>query len=110
MTTEQKDLLQNFQKQFGSQSDFVVHLLDLLQNGKQLLDDDSDCLKIPLNSYQRSLLEYVAHRESTEDVCITLENVLMYMFDEMFVKGNKFSIDSIPDSVIRKYKKEFSND
>jgi len=32
------------------------------------------------------------------------EHVLMYVFDEMLVKGNKFSIKSIPNGVIERYK------
>ena len=115
LTEEQKAILQDYQKQFNNQADFVALILELLNekfNGTQTQSfvEDENVLRVHLTPEREAFLEYVANRESTETVKVEKEHILMYVFDEMLVKGNKFSIDSIPDSVIRKIRKELSND
>ena len=115
LTEEQKAKLQDYQKQFKNQADFVALILELLNekfNGTQTepFVEDENILRVHLTPEREAFLEYVANRESTETVKVEKEHILMYVFDEMLVKGNKFSIDSIPDSVIRKIRKELSND
>jgi hypothetical protein len=111
VSPEQKEILQNLQRDFASQGDFVTHVLNCLQGGiPQPVAEESDVLNIKLSEYQRNLLMYVAERESTEDVEVFSSDVLLYVFDEMLVKGNKFSIRTIPDKVINQYKELYNND
>jgi len=102
VTAEQKAKLRGYQQQFGNQAEFVNHILNLLQSGsKQFVD---------YSPYQLKLLEYVANRDSTKDVAVHPKQVLWYIFDTLLIKGNKFNIDAIPDSVIRRCRKEFADD
>ena len=101
VTAEQKAELRGYQQQFGNQIGFVNRILDLLRGGSKQSE---------YSPYQMALLEYVAKRESTDDVTVQPENVLMYIFDVLLVKGDKFNIDAIPDNVIRRYRKEFLDD
>lgn len=109
VTQEQKQILSEYQRKFSNQSEFVTEIIDCLE-----LSDDRYLHKqdvfIHLSPYQRALLDYIAKREAVEGVTVEAGDVLMYVFDEMLVNGNKFSIDAIPDSVIRKLRKEFAND
>ena len=41
---------------------------------------------------------------------ITPEVFFMYTLSEMLIKGNKFSIKCVPDSVIEKFKKELKDE
>jgi len=86
--------------------------LELLENrGTQsLIEDEPDVLKVKVSPFQRGLIEYIAERETTDAVTVLPEHVLMYVFDVMLVNGDKFSIKSIPDSVINRIKREVSND
>ena len=110
LTREQRDIIGNYQGLFLNQTEFANHIIACLQNGSVPSPDDPNILKMHVTQLDKALLKYVAERESTEKIVISPEHILMYMFDEMFIKGNKFSIDAIPDSVIRKYRKEFVND
>jgi hypothetical protein len=115
ITAEQKEQLQAYQKQFDNQSDFVNVILDLLNNRfngvpPQPQEENKYLLKIELTPEDGALLEWAANNESTEKIIVTRENLLMYVFKEFFVNGNQLSYHTIPDSVIRKIRKEVAND
>lgn len=66
---------------------------------------------VPVNELDMRCLEFLAARENKarkrED--ITPAVFFQYAIREMLIKGNKFAIDSVPDSVIDKFKKEIAN-
>jgi hypothetical protein len=63
---------------------------------------------VPVNELDMRCLEYLSDRENRarhrED--ITPAVFFQYCVREMLIKGNKFAIDSVPDSVIAKFRKE----
>ena len=66
---------------------------------------------VPVNELDMRCLEYLANREAKlrkrED--ITPAVFFQYAVREMLIKGNKFAIDSVPDSVIAKFKQDINN-
>lgn len=66
---------------------------------------------VPVNELDMRCLEWLASRENKqrkrED--ITPAVFFQYAVREMLIKGNKFAIDSVPDSVIDKFKKEIAH-
>lgn len=66
---------------------------------------------VPVNDLDMRCLEWLAAREAKlrrrED--ITPAVFFQYAVREMLIKGNKFAIDSVPDSVIEKFKKEIND-
>ena len=66
---------------------------------------------VPVNELDMRCLEYLASREAKlrkrED--ITPAVFFQYAVREMLIKGNKFAIDSVPDSVIAKFKQDINN-
>lgn len=63
---------------------------------------------VPVNELDMRCLEYLSDRENRarhrED--ITPAVFFQYCVREMLIKGNKFAIDSVPDSVIAQFRKE----
>lgn len=66
---------------------------------------------VPVNDLDMRCLEFLAAREnkSRKREDITPAVFFQYAIREMLIKGNKFAIDCVPDSVIEKFKKEISN-
>jgi len=66
---------------------------------------------VPVNQLDMRCLQYLADRENKvrhrED--ITPAVFFQYAVREMLIKGNKFAIDSVPDSVIKQFKNEIEN-
>lgn len=66
---------------------------------------------VPVNELDMRCLVWLASRENKqrkrED--ITPAVFFQYAVREMLIKGNKFAIDSVPDSVIEKFKKEIAH-
>ena len=66
---------------------------------------------VPVDALDMRCLQYLADRENKrrkrED--ITLAVFFQYAVREMLIKGNKFSIDSVPDSKIAQFKAEIAN-
>lgn len=66
---------------------------------------------VPVDELDMRCLQYLADRENKvrhrED--ITPQVFSQYAVREMLIKGNKFAIDSVPDSVIAKFKSEIAN-
>lgn len=71
--------------------------------------DLSDCVIVPVTPMQRKCLNYLLERERkylgmgdelNEGI------VYNYILDEILIKGNKFSIKSIPDSKLEQFKNE----
>lgn len=70
-----------------------------------------DHILVPISPLERKCLEYLTEREKKERKRndITPEVFFMYCLSEMLIKGNKFSIKCVPDSVIAKLQKEVDN-
>lgn len=66
---------------------------------------------VPVNDLDMRCLEFLAAREnkSRKREDITPAVFFQYAIREMLIKGNKFAIDCVPDSVIEKFKKEIQN-
>ena len=71
-----------------------------------------DHILVPISPIERKCLEYLTEREKKERkrTDITPEVFFMYTLSEMLIKGNKFSIKCVPDSVIEKFKKELKDE
>ena len=71
-----------------------------------------DHILVPISPLERKCLEYLTDREKKERkrTDITPEVFFMYTLSEMLIKGNKFSIKCVPDSVIEKFKKELKDE
>ena len=66
---------------------------------------------VPVTPLEILCLEYLAERENKHynRKDITPSTFFIYAVREMLIKGNKFSVDSVPDSVIEKFKKQLAN-
>ena len=66
---------------------------------------------VPVDDLDMRCLQYLADREnkSRKREDITPAVFFQYAVREMLIKGNKFAIDSVPDSVIAKFKSEIAN-
>ena len=66
---------------------------------------------VPVDQLDMRCLQYLADRENKvrhrED--ITPAVFFQYAVREMLIKGNKFAIDSVPDSVLKQFKNEIAN-
>lgn len=67
-----------------------------------------DHILVPVTPLDRMCLEWLAERERNERKRddITVEIFFMYVVKEMLIKGNKWSVDCVPDRVIRQFKQE----
>lgn len=67
---------------------------------------------VPISPLERKCLEYLTERErkNRRRTDITPPVFFMYVLSEMLIKGNKFSIDCVPDSVIAKFEKELKDE
>jgi hypothetical protein len=64
-------------------------------------------LIINISPLTQKILEYLSDRESKRrGRNIPYQAIVMYAVEELLIKGNKFAIDCVPDSVINKLKKE----
>ena len=63
---------------------------------------------VPVSPLQMRCLQYLAERENKHynRKDITPETFFMYAVQVMLIEGNKFSVDSVPDKEIEKFKKE----
>lgn len=68
-------------------------------------------IAVPVNELDMRCLEWLADRENKrrkrED--ITPPVFFQFAVRELLIKGNKFAIDSVPDSVISQFEKEIKN-
>lgn len=69
------------------------------------------CINVPVDEMDLKCLKYLAERENRirKRNDITPAVFFQFAIREIFIKGNKFSIDSVPDSVISKFEKEIKN-
>lgn len=67
-----------------------------------------DHILVPVTPLDRKCLEWMTDRERKERKRndITVENFFMYVVKEMLIKGNKWSVDCVPDKVIRQFEQE----
>jgi len=71
--------------------------------------DVSDCVIVPVTPFERKCFQYLLERERRylgvgEE--LNEGHVIRYILEEFFVKGNKLSLKSIPDSKLEEFKKE----
>lgn len=73
---------------------------------------DKDVIRVPVEKIDRMCLQYLADRENRNRhrSDITPEIFFMYAVKELLIKGNKFSIACVPDSVISQFKKQISDE
>lgn len=66
------------------------------------------CIVVPAEPLDILCLQYLADRENKNRKRndITPEVFFMYCVREMLIKGNKFSIDCVPDSVVKKLQQQ----
>lgn len=79
----------------------------------QALDQERNgCMLVPVQPLDRMCLQFLADRENRQRrrTDITPEVFFMYAVREMLIKGNKFSINSVPDSKIAEFKKQLDNE
>lgn len=69
------------------------------------------CISVPVADLDMKCLKFMADRECRlrKRNDITPATFFMYAVKEMLINGNKFAIDSVPDSVIAKFKQEIAN-
>lgn len=69
------------------------------------------CISVPVTTLQLKCLRYMAERENRtlkrDD--ITPATFFQFAIDEIFIQGNRFSIPSVPNSVLRKFEEEIKN-
>lgn len=72
---------------------------------------DEGIIRVPVEKLDRACLQYLADRENKKRkrTDITPEVFFMFAVKEMLIKGNKFSIPCVPDSVIKELKMEIDN-
>lgn len=72
---------------------------------------DNGVIRVPVDELDRACLQYLSDRENRKRNRndITPEIFFMYAVKEMLIKGNKFSIPCVPDSVIRQLKNQIEN-
>lgn len=69
------------------------------------------CISVPVTPLHLKCLKYLAERENRTRKRNDITPATFYRFaiDEIFIKGNKFSIPSIEDRIIRKFEEEIAN-
>lgn len=69
------------------------------------------CISVPVTPLHLKCLKYLAERENRTRKRNDITPATFYQFaiDEIFIKGNKFSIPSIEDRIIRKFEDEIAN-
>lgn len=76
-----------------------------------LKTETKGCISVPVSDLDMKCLQYMAERECRirKRNDITPAKFFMYAVKEMLINGNKFSIDSVPDAVIAKFKAEIDH-
>lgn len=90
---------------------------ELSDNRKSIDDYDTlkketqGCMSVPVSEMDRKCLQYLAERECRERkrTDITPPIFFQYAIREIFIKGNRFSIPSVPNHVIAKFEKEIND-
>jgi len=85
----------------------LTQQIEALEN--RVNQQNSDYLLVPVTPFRRKCLNYLLERERKylgvgEE--LNEATVYNYILDEILIKGNKFSIKSIPDSKIEQFKSE----
>ena len=93
------------------QAKLIEELTHNVDNLKQNIKQTEGHILVPVTPLQQKCLEYMAEREcrhyNRKD--ITPEKFFMYAVQKMLIEGNKFSVDSVPDSVIAKFEKQLKD-
>lgn len=119
------DYANEFQKKFDSlraEHNAALAKIEQLERDKSTLEQTASeydtlktetkgCISVPVSDLDMKCLKYMAERECRirKRTDITPAKFFMYVVKEMLINGNKFSIDSVPDSVIAKFKKEIED-
>lgn len=74
--------------------------------------DEEGVIRVPVTPLDRACLQWMADRENRDRrrSDITPATFFMYAVREMLIKGNKFSIKCVPDSIVDKLKKELNHE
>lgn len=71
---------------------------------------EDNALIIKIDAVKRRLLEWIADREGkARNKVIPIDVMVMFIIDEIMIKGNKYAFNSVPDSIINNIKKEVGN-
>lgn len=83
-----------------------------LEQLAELENDQQGKILVPVNRIDELCLEYLANRENKRRKRndITPATFFMYAIREMIIKGNKFSIDSVPDKVIAQFENQIKDE
>ena len=69
------------------------------------------CISVPVTPLHLKCLRYLADRENRTRKRNDITPAAFYQFaiDEIFIKGNMFAIDSVPNHILRKFEEEIKN-
>ena len=82
-----------------------------IDNYDTLRKETQGCMSVPVSEMDRKCLQYLAERECRERkrTDITPPVFFQYAIREIFIKGNRFSIPSVPNHILRKFEEEIKN-
>ena len=119
------DYANEFQKKFDelrAEHNAALSKIEQLERDKSTLEQTASeydtlktetkgCISVPVSDLDMKCLQYMAERECRirKRNDITPAKFFMYAVKEMLINGNKFSIDSVPDAVIAKFKAEIDH-
>lgn len=85
--------------------------LESLSEYDTLKKEVDGCISVPVTPLHLKCLRYLADRENRNRKRNDITPAAFYQFaiDEIFIKGNKFAIDSVPDHILRKFEEEIKN-
>lgn len=86
--------------------------LEATANDYSTLKTEIDgCISVPVSPLDMKCLKYLADRENRNRKRndITPAKFFMFAVREVFIEGNKFSIDCVPDRIIKKFEEEIAN-
>lgn len=86
--------------------------LEATANDYSTLKTEIDgCISVPVSPIDMKCLKYLADRENRirKRNDITPAKFFMFAVREVFIEGDKFSIDSVPNRIIKKFEEEIAN-
>ena len=91
-----------------SQAKLIEELTSQNEGMKSNIMKTEGHVLVPVTPLQMRCLQYLAERENRHynRKDITPETFFMYAVQVMLIEGNKFSVDSVPDKEIARFKKE----
>lgn len=105
-------------KEIDRLKDVNVHQAKMIEELNGSVNSMKDNIKqteghilVPVTPLDEKCLQYLAERENKHynRKDITPAKFFMYAVKEMLIKGNKFSIDCVPDRVVDQFRKELGD-